>query len=121
MRLDEAKELARTLRSIENVTIIGVKSYEDEKALIISFNRKGRVRIVAFDGALGKVAKAAGVKGHTWERLNVCSLCYRTLKSEDGHYHSVRNAAQITEGVCCRCVRKSGAKCSIRARLKRTA
>lgn len=119
MHIDEAREIARLLRIIPNVTVLGVKSHEDGKALIISINRRGQIRITNPDGAVGKVARHAGIKGHFWERLNVCSLCLRTLRSNDGHYHSVINGQGAAEGVCCRCVRKSGAKCSLRERAKK--
>lgn len=114
MRLEEAKELARLLKAIPSVTIVGVKTVDGEKALVISINRTGRIQITNPDNAVGKVAKRAGVHGQTWERLNVCSLCYRKLRSNDGHCHSITNSRGAAEGVCCRCVRRSGAKCLVK-------
>lgn len=116
MELIEARDLARRLRAVPNVLVLGVKTVNGEKALVISINRTGRIQITNPDGAVGKVAKRAGVFGHTWERLGVCSLCLRGLKSRDGHYHTIPGRRGGSEGVCCRCVRRSGARCLIRKR-----
>lgn len=116
MDLFEAQQIARKIRAIPNVQVLGVKTIKGEKALVISIDRTGKKAILEADRAVARVAKAAGVMGHFWERLDVCSLCYYDLKDPaDGHYHSVRKYGGAVEGVCCSCVTKSGAQCSILA------
>lgn len=113
MDLFDAQVIARKIRAIPNVQVIGVKTIKGERALIISINRRGKKAILEADRAVARVAKAADVHGHWFEKLNVCSLCYNELTAGDGHYHSIRTRLGYTEAVCCNCVIKSGAICSI--------
>lgn len=115
MDLQEAKALAAQLKKIPRVIVLGTRNAGDEKVLIIRLGRS-EARIVNPAMAYNKVVKAAAnkgyVKGQTFEGLDVCSNCFRQLRSRDGHFHSVRGNVGA-DPICCRCVKRNGGECKI--------
>lgn len=112
MKLNEAKDLASRLRRIPGVRVLGVKSIgQDEKALILQVGKR-QVKVTSHDPlTIGKVARVADVHSHGFVRINICSMCYHDLKSQDEHYHEVQGYTGGAQPVCCRCVKRSGGVC----------
>lgn len=44
------------------------------------------------------------MKGHEYERANICAECEGPLAAQDGHYHSRRAFPYGSEPLCCNCV-----------------
>ena len=117
MNIDQAKILAAKLKNVPDVVVLGVRTVEGERALVLRVKRR-KLQVTSPENALGKLAKLTNVHGHRFVILDVCSQCYRDgLKNSiDGHYHEVkREFSTVSAGaepICCRCLKRNGVDCA---------
>lgn len=119
MEKEEALALARQLKTLPNVRVLGLKPLKDpaRKALVVT---AGRQRIsIRVRKDLAELSAAAGLHGSRFTQLGWCSVCFGSLKvTSDGHFHEYtpRNKAGERIGaqaVCCDCLKASGGKCGM--------
>lgn len=117
MNIDEAKMLAAKLKNVPDVVVLGVRTVEGERALVLRVKRR-KLQVSNPENALGKIAKLTNIHGHRFVTINVCSQCYREglQNTMDGHYHEVQREFSTTsagaEPICCRCLKRNGVDCA---------